>query len=434
MKKISLIYYILIKKIYERKSFLLIIISVAAISSYSCKDENDIGTNLLAPGDELYTFFTDTATVQSSTKRDDSLRTDEVELQLLGSDKDPVFGLTTSSIYTQVNLTGTPVFGTSPIADSLVLILSYSGSYGDTNTAQAANVYRLSESMYTDSAYFSERTFDTIPGTIGSINFSPKPKTSVVVGTDILSPQIRIKLSQQTADEIISLSGSSTLASNAEWVAYFKGLLIDALPVATPGAISYFNFFNSKLTLYYRNTTDTNTYDFSLTGARINHFSHDYTGTAIQMQLDNIATAGDSINYVQAMGGVKLKISFPFLKHFLDSGSILVNRAELKIEAQTSTTPLPESMLLFSIDNDGKLAYPIDYFESAGYYGGILSGNLYTFNIARQLQRYLNGVVTNGDFYLVAAGSYKEANRAIIRSGTNQFSRMKLSLHYTKLN
>ena len=81
------------------------------------------------------------------------------------------------------------------------------------------------------------------------------------------------------------------------------------------------------------------------------------------------------------------------------------------------------------------MVFPIDYYESSGYYGGGLNATSdgYTFNIAQQLQRYLNGTVSNSDFYLIISGSGVVANRAIIKSGSNPNTKMKLSLFYTKL-
>src|SRR5205085_6180282 len=154
------------------------------------------------------------------------------------------------------------------------------------------------------------------------------------------------------------------------------------------------------LKLYFHNDTSQieRHYDFSLTGARLNYFNHDYTGTPVKQQID-LPAVTDSISYVQTMAGVKTKITFPFLKHFLDSGSILINRAELRIIADPAEVPyyVPERMLLVTTNASGQTIFPIDYYEGAEYYGGDLntSTNGYTFNIARHLYRYMVGVDSN---------------------------------------
>ena len=138
------------------------------------------------------------------------------------------------------------------------------------------------------------------------------------------------------------------------------------------------------------------------------------------------------------MAGVKTKISFPYLKHFKDSGSILINRAELKItsDAGGAFTPLPAQLILITRNSSGEKVFPIDYYESSGYYGGGLnpSTNVYTFNIARQIQRFVDGVVNNADFELIVASNGVIADRTVIKSGSNTTNRMKLSIYYTKLN
>lgn len=424
-----------------RKSFLLVLtVAISSILFSGCKDENELGRDILPDGDYLNTIFSDTTQVLTSTVKEDSLRADELSLQLLGSDKNPVFGLSTASVYSQVNLEGTPTFSNLPQADSVVLILSYSGYYGDTSAQQTINVYRLSEDMRTDSSYYSNRSFTHDLTSIGSLNYSPQPFTKVVVDSDTVAAQIRIRLDQSLADSIILLNGTPTLSSNADWLSYFKGLYIESMPINVQGAISYFSFFNSKMTLYFHDTTNVNvskTYNFSLTGARLNHFEHDFTGYDAGNQLAD-STVNDSINYVQAMAGLKMKITFPFLKHFTDSGSILLNRAELKINATAPIIPysLPQKMYLVIKDENGQNSFPLDYFESSGYYGGEINttGDGYSFNITRQLQRYLDGVVDDTEFYLIIAASGVESTRAIIKSGSNPNSRMKLSLSYTKLN
>jgi hypothetical protein len=410
-----------------------------------CKDENELGLEILPPGDALNSVFSDTLTINTRTLLEDSLRTDELSAQLLGSEKDPVFGLSTASVYTQVNLAGTPSFGSNfVVADSLVLILSYSGFYGDTNALQTVNVYRLSEDMRSDSSYFSYRTFSYDPALIGTTTFLPQPNSEVPVADDTLSPQLRITFSNTTdgkklADSLIALNGHSQFSSNSEWLNYFKGLYLETANATGPGSISYFNFFKSSLTLYFHDTDlVSKKYDFSLAGARLNHFYHDYAGSTVGNQLSDSTFEDDSLNYVQAIAGVKMKISFPFLKHFVDSGSIIINKAQLSIKPLTSLIPysLPPKMLLVIKDENGQNAFPLDYYESTGYYGGDLNSTSdgYTFNIARHLQRFIDGKVDNADFYLLVSGSGVDASRATIRSGSNLTDRMKLSLLYTKIN
>ncbi len=414
-----------------RKAFLLLI--TALLFSYGCRDENDLGLNILPPSDQIGTDFSDTATVLSSTAYEDTLQTDELSIQLLGSDLDPVFGLTTASIFTQVSLAGTPAFADSIVADSLVLSLAYLSYYGDTNLAQTVTVYRMSEQMYVDSDYYSNRIFSyDSANPLGTLTFSPAPKSPVFVDSVEAIPQIRIKLPQWLADSLVWLNGQQEYSSNAKWLEYFKGLFIKAENANAPGAISQMNFFNSAMSLYFHDSASSYTYNFSLKDGRLNHFFHDYNGSAVQA---NVGSDTDTVNYLMGMSGLKTKISFPHLKHFTDSGNILINRAELQITSQTpsATSPLPSRLILVTNDAAGNVIFPIDYYEASGYYGGGLNSttNGYTFNITRHLQRYLDGTEPSSDFVLAVSGSGVDPSRAVIRSATNGL-RMKLSISYTK--
>ena len=266
---------------------------------------------------------------------EDSIRSDEVSSQLLGSINDPVFGKHEANIFTQTVLEGIPSFGTVTQADSMVLVLAYRSYYGDTSFRQSLNVYRLSEAIHIDSSYNTNQTFayDAVP--LGSLTYYPRPFSKIVVDSDTVAPQIRIRLSQALANDIMHLNGSSILSTGSNWLNYFRGLFIKSDPISSgTGCISYFDFFHSSMVIYYHDSGNTiKNYSFSLAGARVNSFQHNFMGTDVEMQL-NDSTAIDSLNYLESMGGLKTKIYLPFLKHFTDSGSIVINKAELEIHVR----------------------------------------------------------------------------------------------------
>jgi hypothetical protein len=413
---------------WQEKAFFFMLLGILVSA---CKDDNEIGINVLPPSDQIGTAYSDTSTIISSTIVDDSLRTDELSLQLLGSDNDPVFGLTTASVFTQVTLEGTPAFADSIKADSLVLSLTYFNYYGDTTQPQTINVYRMAEPMYADSSYYSDRIFQYNPVAIGTWTGPFQPKTNVIVNNAEAVPQIRITLDQNLADSLLTINGMS----NSSWLDYFKGLYLESAPNANHAAIGYFNFYYSAMTLYFHDSTSSYSYNFSLKDARLNHYTHDFAGSVVET---NIGSQTDTVNYLLAMGGLKTKISFPFLKHFTDSGSILINKAELQISARTGSanSALPSKLVLVTRDGTGAIVFPVDYYEASGYYGGNLttSGDGYTFNITRQIQQYLDGTVTNTDFILTIAGGGVEASRAVLRSQNSGDLKMKFIISYTKTN
>src|SRR5258706_548810 len=93
----------------------------------------------------------------------------------------------------------------------------------------------------------------------------------------------------------------------------------------------YFNLLasQSNLTYYYQNASaDSQSFSFIFTAssARMTHFVHDYSSLPIQQQL-NDSTNGDSLVYVQAMAGEKKKNRLPNLKQLLSRRVIGRNKA-----------------------------------------------------------------------------------------------------------
>src|SRR5690606_33977804 len=91
----------------------------------------------LLPDEKLGLVFTDTLTLIAHTVREDSLRTDEMPDNLLGKMDDPIFGKSYASVYFQLRLlTNNVDLGSGVQLDSAVLMLRYSGKYGDLTVPQ----------------------------------------------------------------------------------------------------------------------------------------------------------------------------------------------------------------------------------------------------------------------------------------------------------
>jgi hypothetical protein len=404
-----------------------------------CKDPDELGLEVLPTSDQLQMVHTDSLTVNARAVKEDSLRSDELSVQLIGSYIDPFFGKAEATAYTQVLLLGTPNFSSHQVTDSLVLRLFYKGFYGDTNTQQLFRVSRLTEDMYADSVYFSNKTFTAESNALGTTFFYPRPNSKIVIDSDTVAPQLRIRLSQQLADSLVLLNGSDQYLSNEKWLSYFKGLKLEtnSATVSGQGCISIFDLFNSRMTLYYHDTSNiAKTYSWSMAGAKTNNFVHEFDGYSVASQLQD-SSYTDSLVSVQAMAGIKTRFDIPYLNNLKDSGNIVVNRALLTVSLQdgsTATYGAPPSLTIVAIDSSGSSTYfPADFYESSGYFGGTISGQTYTFNLTRQISRILSGAVPNNGFYLVVSGSSIQASRAILGSGRNATYPIKLDIYYTRL-
>ncbi|RLD36374.1 MAG: hypothetical protein DRI74_09140, partial [Bacteroidetes bacterium] len=150
-------------------------------SLVSCDKPGDIGEDLVVLDDnKLNVTFTDTLTINAYSVIVDSVTTNKLKYNLLGSYYDGVFGTTTASIYTQMRLSDNNVdFGANAVCDSVILSLDYYGFYGDTASEQTLRAYEVDEKMYPDSLYFSNDTLSVMPVEIGNQKVVFNPKDSV---------------------------------------------------------------------------------------------------------------------------------------------------------------------------------------------------------------------------------------------------------------
>lgn len=414
-------------------------ISLLAVFSVGCSEPSVIGLDVQPLTDRANVEYTDSVSLITSALLEDSIRTDETTLNLLGSYTDPIFGTSSATSYFQIRLPSNDIdFGTGPILDSVILSMAYNGYYGDTLATQNLYVYELSESFYKDSTYYSNKDFSYNSTPIGTLTFSPRPTDSVLVGSIKEAAQLRIRLSDSFGSNLLN-AGTANLANNDAFLQFFKGLYIKTDEISSPnlGSILYFDLLSSlsRLTLYYNDTLSFH-FIINTESARVNHFEHDYTGTNIL----NSSTYNATV-YVQAMAGIKTKIELPYLSNFVDSGPIAVNKAELVVTVEEGTTDLyesPDKLLLIRVDSLGKNSsspVPGDLTGEAPSAGVTYNSDTreYRFNIANHIQDILSGKVNDYGLFLLPAGAPVSANRAVIAGGQNINYRMKLQLTYTKL-
>jgi hypothetical protein len=419
---------------------------------FSCdKDPSPIGLDLQPDEDKLGVFISDTTTLFAHSVLIDSIRTDETSISLLGSYYDPVFGSSTASIYTQIRLSTTSVnFGENPQLDSIVLWLDYTGDYyGDTTYPQMFRVYRLNESIYVDTDYYSNQ-YKELGDEIGNILTAPSPHDSITFEDQRLKAQLRIPLTTEFGESIINASPEDDLSSNDNFLEFLKGIYITSDKVQWGGAILNFDLPSpySRLLIYYSNDEDDSLlYSFiiSAANARFMHFEHygyQNAGALFKQQvIDGNASLGNEQVYLQAMAGVKIKLEVPYLFDWVEENKIIINEALLVIDNMDpeSDYKAPPSITLLKINDDGTSGYIPDQFEGANYFGGGYDDNSgeYSLRISRYFQQLLDGSIDNNGMYLIAAGASLMANRAVIvgsnpaAAGDNNM-KIRLKLIYTK--
>ena len=442
-------------------SLLIGILLILAL--FSCKkDPYELGIDLLPPSDTLNVRTTDTCTVEAFSVRQDSTRSDKTGSLIMGSMMDPVFGSTTSSFYTQVRLESEGVdFGQHPVLDSIVLMLFYNGYYGDTLTRQNVKVYEISQDFVYDSAHFSNQQIGIYPTLLADQDFVPNITDSVKVYKTKMAPHLRINLNKLTnyLGNKILYAPSGVLASNSSFIKFMKGLYVNSTPVSSQGALLNFSITSgaSKLVVFFHNGDDPNndslSYNMLLNEscARFEHVEHNnYLDASQDLKrqiLNHDSAQGARQLFLQGMGGVKVKVKFPFMKNFGHGKIIAINDGILELKNQETDTIYspPPSLSLVRQDSIGRIGYLIDENEGSAYFGGTYNETTrsYFFRLTRHMQKVLaDAYSTHFDLYILVNNPVKNVitpNR-IVLNGTNPLlpgylsNRLKLKVTYTVLN
>ncbi len=423
----------------------LLVIFLSGVAQ-SCTDPSDVGIEVQPASDQIGVVVTDTFFLDVSVVEQDSIRTDEqsITTNLVGKYFDPVFGISGGTFYSQIRLPNNNSnfsFGTAPVLDSIVLTLEYSGYYGDTATQQNFEVYRLDESLESDSNYFSNSSAQT-----GALLFSGlldvTPKDSVNLDGVNRAPHLRIRLDDALGNEFLDPANSGSFADNNSFIQFFKGVHVKTndMPASGSGSIVYINLLASlsKLSVYYSNAdADSLTANFEINGAcpRFNTFEHDYSTSQFG---NTFPLSGSNKAYLQSMAGLKTRIKIPGLDNLKAEGPVSINKAEFVFSAEDIEDFYPphSATLLFGLDSSNADVIIVDLLESPSYYGGTFNSTdeTYHFNVARHIQRIISDQTNNYGFSLVSTGAATNANRTVLKGPARTDGRMYLKITYSKLN
>jgi hypothetical protein len=437
-----------------------------------CENPDGIGLDV-DPESAIEGKLVDTVTVLSSTVKEDSLSTSGLTKHPLGYFKDPIFGATDAQLALSLTLPSNDLkFGTSAILDSAVLVLKYADEYtGDVNSRLMVQVAQLSQRLTINSNYSSnaEHPADLTWNNIGSKAVKVTLKDSVSIIQPIKgkpdptvkrAPQARIPISAAFIQQKFLSADSANFKDNSAFNDFIKGLKITVNKDQTTGAGGLVTFdladTVSRLELYYRKpsgtTVDTILTTFDLnTGPSAATIKHDYTGTPVETQLNAPATTY-SVNYIQPLGGVKTRVTFPYVRNLKALGDITINKAELVVEIEAGTeifSPAPRLYLYRTdIAEQRQLIPDVSLGLSALSLGGFYdtAKKQYRFTLTAYIQNLLNGKLTQYSTYITAVDSKASGTAAMLPSG-NTVSRavvgsgskiapgkMKLNIIYTKVN
>lgn len=425
---------------------------------WGCTNEiNDLGKDLLLPGDLVQVRSYSEKNIKAYTLTDGNQRTDEPGYNLFGTFNDPLFGKTTADFACQFRLTGYPDsikdISTKAQIDSLVLHLLYMENYGDTITPQRLKVYELASDLNIDSKYYQDINLKGISKgeLLADYSYVPKFKLDSLSSEygstkkapkDTVIQEISIKLNPSLLNKLLA-ADSLTWSDNDKFLQYFKGLYIEAGDLNQGGAVMkiYTLATGSNMTIHYHTSkTDSLGYIYAINenSARVNRFAHNYSTTKFAANLDK-TDVQDSLIYLQTTGGLRTKILIPNLGTWSDSTNFAINRAELVFQVDSTITDLTkfvpnEQLVLTAIDKDGKEYFPSDLAFSSLYYGGTYNSadKTYRFNIAKHMQEVIEKKKENFGFYLSTAYRSSTFRRVVLKGATSKTG-IKLEIAYSKI-
>lgn len=417
-------------------------------------DITSVGSGLIPGVDNIHTFDTTLSIIANNF--DDASSCDSIgPRDLLASgiiSNDPLFGSMKGEMYFNFKPSAFPVTlpthdSLSMVVDSVVLVLKYSHSFGDTNMVQKLRVYNLLLGMKHDSIYKTCNRMAYDPDLLGEATFVPaRLRDSVHVYKEDDANQLRIKLDNSLGVQFIE--NQKNLTSDSVFNLMFRGLAVVPDEATGGNALNYFNLSSasSRISIYttsVRDTIkDTSVINLSMTSfsSQANYIEKDRGTSEITQHLSN-DPAGDEFLYIQSYpGGSYAKLKIPGLESFPNN---VVNRAELIIQQEYDPAAegfaAPGLLYLDIKDTAGNyIPIPCDFTISqlqAGFpnLGGgakkVMDNNgkqivKYTFNITRYVQSILTKKAANSEIRLRAPFYVENAKAYLDRCGqlVNPFS------------
>lgn len=413
-----------------------------------CKDPMIEDSNLLTSEDDL-NLAKDTLLIKAFSQYEVPLRSSGVSTGVLGSIDDPNFGKTYAGVYSQFLLTSNNLyFGENPQLDSVVLMVRYSGKYGNFNLPVDVSVYELAQSINDTTVYRTNDAFQVQVPAIGQLNgLVPNITDSIQTNRGKYPAHLRIRLNDDFGRKILEADTTAVLSSNSAFLSYFKGFYLTTNSSTTSNGLVYLDMQSaiSQLIIYYRNGTGSNevdslSYRFPFTGVRVNHFDNVYTGSPVSTSISSPNPNGEEKVYLQAGVGTKGRL---YIKD-LDSlpKNIAINKAELILSQSAGDTAYLAPLLLnlYRVDDAGQAVKLDD--DGLNGFGGVRTAetvngvtiNRYRFNVKRYMQKLLQGVYPNKGFYVEPIAPNTNSERVVLSNlSTDSNYQIKLVVTYTKM-
>lgn len=411
--------------------FYFLSFSLLLISCKRINEATELGGDLIPAIDNINTFEKFFPVETYNHLYNDTGRVVSNDQFALGQLNDPDFGQTKSDIYFNV---GAAVPMVNPFyhkdsvqgIDSVVLSLSYVGSYGDTNSLQTVEVLEIAQnSDFSDTSLYKRNHPAFATGaSLGSKTFSISQLNDTIrlirkTDTTKVVNVLRIPLSNSLGERFKTFdttnSANGGFRNDSIFNKLFKGLAVISQSATGTGSLAYFSIVDpakTKVTVYFRvqrnGKIDTTSADFAhVKNGQANLINRTPAG-GYQTYLANGAAEDDKV-FIQSTPGsyaaVKLKGVDTMSNKIIHRAELIAYRLPSAQEAQ-----LPPPSLLYVDRKRGtsdSVYFLKDLFDAQGgpnvAFGGSLRGdNTYRFTLTRHVQEIILGVDTNDSLRLFA--------------------------------
>lgn len=385
-------------------------------------DTTSIGKDLIPAVDNINTFDTTLSVIANNF--DPSILCDSIgrnDLHALGIiANDPLFGKTAANIYVAFKPVAYPFNfkdhdKDSIIIDSVVMVLNYAYSFGDSTVMQKASVYDLTFNFVADSVYKTCNVLDINQTVLGSKSYYPyELNDSIHAFRENAKNQLRIPIDKSIAENWAK--NPATTISDSAFTNSSKGFAIVSDDAISGQALNYFSLksTSTRLSIYVRsskaNVKDTSVIDFPMTNfsGQANSIIRTRGNSEITQHVSQ-PVGGDEEIYIQTSPGNYGEIKIPGLTGLSNR---VIHRAELIMDQEYSGTTLdqlfstPSRLYIDTQDSSGTyIPIPCDINALAvstglasldGFSKKAIDANgnsisRYTFNITR----YVQNLVTN---------------------------------------
>jgi Domain of unknown function (DUF4270) len=340
----------------------------------------------------------DTATVNVSTVYVDSTATSATGFLQVGSYNDPWLGTVTTKAYIQLAPPASlpAIDPRIDTYDSIGMIFFFKKSnpyYGDT-TRVGSYVVNQIDTLFQlapfQNGWFSNYNLPLGP-VLGStsVEIAPNiPYTSQGAGDTV-----RIRLDDNLGQQIFNMvyNKSDTVTKSNQWLTWFHGLCLSPGPGAPAGIIDAFKD-SCIMRVYYREgalISSEKGIDFTITNKsfQFNNIAVNHTGKplsnlilptqSVQTPPETPSAQIGNVGYVQSIGGLNTKLTFPFLSSIaLRRDYIGLLRATLTVRPVPGSFSydfrVPYQLGIYATDQHNLIGTPIPAAGTAGAQTGNL--------------------------------------------------------------